>query len=369
MNENEKTVGWQPLQEFATRIFMKLGMPQDDAETEARVLIWANLRGLDSHGIMKVALYTRNVDTGLMKPKPEIRVEKETPATLLIEADRAFGPVVTVFAMDRVIAKASQVGIGWALIRNTTHQGAMGYYPLIAAERGMAGLAFVCSPPNAAAYGSRAAGVAANPIAMSVPGKRHRPLILDMAQTVQAGGKISLAIDKGTRIPEGWALDDDGNPTTDPLKATVLLPFGGPKGSGLSLMLETLSSVMAGNPLLEPAIPERDEPPAETNTTGPSIGIPSRFNRRPVVQNSVVAAVNISAFSDVEAYREHIDRFIDGIKSLPKAEGFEEIAVPGELEWRVYDERMRNGIPIHEGTLQNLRSIARRFDVPVPPGF
>lgn len=346
----EIRIDWQELQAFTKEVFIRAGMPPEDAAIEAEVLVWANLRGVDSHGVLRIPSYVASVEAGGMNPKPDIRIEKETPAIMLIEADHAFGPVVTTFAMKRLIQKARAVGIGWGLIRNTTHQGAMGYYALMAAKEGMAGIALVCNPPNMAPYGARAAGVHNSPIAIAVPAKDRRPLVLDMATSVAAGGKVSLAADKGIPLPEGWALDKDGNPTTDPHKVAALLPFGGAKASGLALMFECLSSLMVGNPLLEPTL----------------LGTGSV---RRGTQNSVVAAIDIGMFTDVEDYREHADNLIAGIKGLPKAEGFDEILVPGEPEDRVWDERMEQGIPLPEGTVRNLRKVAEKLDVALPAGL
>jgi len=343
----DRRIRAEELEAFAAAVFEKVGLSPQDAATEAHVLVWANLRGIDSHGVLRIPQYVASVERGGMNPRAEIRIERETPAVLLIEADHAFGPVVTTFAMRRVIAKAAQIGIGWAVIRNTTHQGAMGYYASMAAEEGMAGLALVCNPPNMAPTGARAAGVHNSPIAIAVPAKRYGALVLDMATSVAAFGKIQLAIDKGVPIPLGWALDKDGNPTTDPQQARILLPAGGYKGYGLALMFECLSSLFAGNPLLEPIL-------LHEGTV------------RPGTQNSVVAAVHIATFGDVEAYREHVDRLIEGIKSLPKAEGVEEIMVPGEPEQRVLAERQAQGIPLPEGTVRNLREVALRLGVPLP---
>jgi len=177
----EVRVDWKSLQEFTKAVFVEIGMPPEGAAIEAEVLVWANLRGIDSHGVLRIPSYLASVEAGGMNPTPDIRIEKETPATLLIEGDHAFGPVVTTFAMERVMQKARAVGIGWALIRNTTHQGAMGYYSLMAARAGMAGIAIVCNPPNMAPYGAKRAGVHNSPITIAVPGKRRRPLVLDMA--------------------------------------------------------------------------------------------------------------------------------------------------------------------------------------------
>ncbi len=338
------------LQEFTKQVFIRTGMPSEDAALEAEVLVWANLRGVDSHGVLRIPTYLEFIDRGLMNPRPKIQVLKETVATVLIDADRALGPVVTTVAMRKAIEKARQAGIGWALIRNTTHQGAMAYYALMAAGQGMAGLAIVCSPPNMAPHGARAAGVHNSPISIAVPARRHRPLVLDMATSVAAGGKLRLAVDKGVPLPPGWALDKAGNPTTDATQAAILVPFGGPKGSGLATMFETLTSLMAGNPLLEPAL----------------FGQDGAGRHR---QNSVVAAIDIGTFTDVEAYRDHVDRLVDGLKGLPRADGVPEILVPGEPEDRCAAERGQDGIPLPPGTVQNLRKAAGRFSVPLPPNL
>jgi len=350
MPQDEVRVGWESLWEFTRDVFVRVGLPQQDAGIEADVLVWANLRGVDSHGVLRIPWYVELVDTAQMNPKPKIHVVKETSATLFIEADLAFGPVVTTLAMRRVMKKAKEVGIGWGLIRNITHQGALGYYALMAANEGMAGVAIVCSPPNMAPHGARAAGLHNSPIAITVPARRHRPLMLDMATSVVAGGKLRLAIDRGVSIPEGWALDRQGNPTTDPTLATILMPAGGPKGSGLALMFECLSSLMVGNPLLEPAL--KGEAHASRHR-----------------QNSIVAAIDIGAFTDLEDYRAHVDTLIDRLKALPRADGVEEIFVPGEPEDRVHEDRLRHGIPLPGGTVRNLRKVAERFHVPLPPGL
>lgn len=346
MSDGEMRVFWEDLRLFTGDVFHAAGLSREDAEIEAEVLVWANLRGVDSHGVLRVAAYVDRVDEGVMKTKPDIRVENETPATVLIEADQAFGPVVTTMAMKKVIKKASEVGIGWGSIRNTTHQGAMAYYPLMAAKEGMAGIAMVCSPPNMAPFGAKAPGLHNAPISIAVPGNNHPPVVLDMATSVAAGGKLKLAGDKEESIPLGWALDAEGNPTTDPNLGTILLPFGGPKGSGLALMIECLSSLTVGNPLIEPALSNRG----------------SSF----YIQNSIVAAIDISTFTDIDQYRSNIDAMVKRIKELPRADGFNEILVPGELEDRVHEDRAENGIPLPVGTVRNLKGVAERFGLEMP---
>ncbi len=346
----EIRIAREALQAFVEQLFVRAGVPPEDAHTEAEVLMWASVRGVDSHGILLVPGYVDNLLAGNMNPKPNIRVEMETPAALLIEADRALGAVVTVQAMKQVMAKARQMAIGWALIRNTMHQGAMGYYARMAALEGMAGITFVCNPPNMAPYGARAAGVHNSPIAFAVPAQTHPPMILDMATSTVAAGWVNLAIDKGIPIPEGWAIDKDGRPTTDPTAVGALLPFGGYKASGLAMMLAALSTVMAGNPIPE-AIP-----------TG-------KGTARRWTQNSVVAAVNIAAFTDVERYKQEIDHMIEGINALPPAEGFSEVMTPGQPEERNEAERSRSGIPVPMGTVEKLRRAAGKVGAEVPELF
>ena len=363
------------LHEFTRELFVRVGIPPENAEAEAQVLLWANLRAIDSHGVLRLPWYLDHIDTGVMNSTPKIEVVNETPATILLDADRALGSVVTIKAAKMVVEKAKQVGIGWALIRNLTHQGALGYYSQLMAEQGMAGIVFVCNPPNMAPFGARVAGVHNSAIAISVPAKRHRPLNLDMATSVAAGGKLLLALDKNIPIPEGWALDKDGNPTTDPRKVDepdfrfgALLPIAGYKGSGLAMMLECLSSIMAGNPLLEPVLLARENQPA-TERRESQVNSEHRGFVPNHIQNSVVAAIDISMFTDLESYRNHIDILIDSIKALPKADGFSEIFVPGEQEERKCVERSRDGIPLPEGTIRSLRVVSEKYGVALPPGL
>ena len=332
---------------FTRDLFLRLGMNDEDAGIEADVLLWANVRGVDSHGVQLISTYIENVDKGVMNPRPDVEVVQETTATLLVEADCSFGPPVTVFTMNRLIEKARDTGIGWGLIRNLTHQGAMGYYVEMAAAQDMAGIAIVCNPPNMAPTGSRAPGVHNSPLAIGVP-TGDDSMLFDMATSVAAGGKVRVAIDKGISIPEDWALDADGNSTTDPNEAKILRPFGGYKGYGLALMFETLSSIMMGRPLLAPWTHGRDDRPSMYS------------------QNSLVAAIDIANFTDPEQYKKQIDDTVSGIKGLPRQDEATEILVPGEPEKRVAEERRKKGIPLPPGTVQKVRAAAQQFDLTLP---
>jgi LDH2 family malate/lactate/ureidoglycolate dehydrogenase len=367
MPQSTVRVDWETLKEFTKEVFVRADMSPKDAEIQAEALVWANLRGVDSHGVLRIPYYLENIGKGVMNPKPNIRINNETPAILSIDADRACGPVVTVMAMNQAIEKAEKVGIGWVLISNTTHQGAIGFYSQIASKKDMSGIVFACScgTPKMAPYGAKAAAVHNSPIAISVPAKHHPALILDIATSVAAGGKIKLALDKGISMPVGWALDKDGNPATDPSKADCYLPFGGHKGSGLALMFECLSSVMVGYPLLE-TIPIGELNSKAQGAKATTDSLASRYASHGIA-SSVVAAINIGMFTNVEMYKERIDILIDSIKALPKADGFDEILVPGEIEERTFRERSKSGIPLAEGTARKLRSIAEKLGIKTLP--
>ena len=336
------------LQPFIQSVFENAGMPAEDAAIEAEVLVWANLRGVDSHGVLRVITYLDNIKSGAMNAHPNISIIKESPALAHIECDRALGPVATVPAMKTAIEKAKNVGIGWVLLRNVTHQGAMAYYSLMAAREGLAGIAIVCSPPNMAPFGAKVPGLHNSPIAFAIPANKHDPISLDMATSVAAGGKLQLAQDKGVPLGDDWALDAEGNPTTDAYKGVTLRPAGGPKGSGLALIFQCLSSLMADNPLLVPVL---------------------RGGENPRNQNGIVAAIDISFFIDVDDYKNHVDNLIDELKALPTADGFDEVLMPGEPEQRTLTERTANGIPIPPGTADKLREAAKRFNLDLPEGL
>ncbi len=353
MTEQTYTLPWQDLHDFSTRIFTALGLPEDHAKQEADTLMWANLRGIDSHGVVRIPWYVQNTQNGVMNPNPDIRVTVETPAVALIEADRAYGPVVTNMAADMAVEKAREVGIGWILVRNHTHQGTMGQYAQRIANQDMIGIVFVCSRPNMAPFGARAAGVSNNPIGMTVPARRHPHLMLDMATSLVAMGKVLVARERGEEIPLGWGLDENGSPTVDPSELAALLPVGGPKGSGMSLLFECMGSLVASNPLVLPVLSGEIETPKTYH-----VGRMARHN-----QNCVVAAIDIGRFTDLDDYKDQVDRLIDHIKALPKAEGFEEILMPGEKEERTYTERINEGIPVPHGTITTLRRLASELGV------
>ncbi len=330
---------------YTTDLFERLGVPGNEAATVADCLIWASLRGIDSHGAIRIPSYVRRLETGIVNPTPNMRVTRETPAAMVIDGDNGHGPVTLKFAMEKAIEKARTASIGWVLVANSSHAGAVGYYTRMAANAGMAGLYMGASQPNMAYYGARVAGVATNPIAISVPGSRHHMISLDMATAVAGVGKLMHHRDTGEELGEGWAIDQEGAPTTDPMAAALPTPLGGPKGSGLSLMFECLTSLMVGVPLVERMIS-------------------GSYTKHK--QSGLVVAIDIAAFTDADGYRAHVDQLFDAIKGLPRGPGVDEILLPGERGDATYAERSRDGIPMTAGIWRRLGELGDRLGVTMP---
>jgi len=311
------------------------------------VLVWANLRAVDSHGISRIPRYIELFASGEAKARPNIVVTHPKAAVIAVEADGAPGPVAMCRATREAIATAAKTGVAWAAVRGTVHTGAIGYYTSEIADAGMIGIGLVAGVPNMVYAGSKAAGVATSPIAIAVPSERHGTVMLDMATAVIALGKIAQFRQSGTPLAPGMALTAAGEPTTDPELAEIPLPLGGAKGSGLSLMIEFLTSVLVGNPIV-----------AEFHS-----GTPHGQRHR---QNGTVIAVDIGAFGTLAAFRSGIDAAVDAIKALPRAAGGGEIRYPGERGSRAFTERNRDGIPIAPGAWQKLCKEAEKLGVGAP---
>ena len=336
------------LMRFTSAIFVRAGLSAAHAELVADVLVWANLRGVDSHGVMRVPRYVELIDVGDMNPSPTLTVRTETAAAVLIDCDRAAGPVAMTSAMTAAVRKAKDAGVGLALVRGTTHTGALGYYTLMAAREGMAAIALAGSTANMAYHGARAAGVSTSPISIAVPGGDDAPLLLDMASGIVSRGKLLQAKRTGEPLPEGWALDQNGNPTTDAQAAHIPLPMGGPKGSGLALMVECITSLLVSNAILAAALEETAA---------------SRRHK----QNGFALAIDVARFGDPGAFRREVDRLVKALKKLPRDPEVGEILMPGERGSRSLEARRRDGIPIPRAIFNELQTLAERLGVAMVP--
>jgi ureidoglycolate dehydrogenase (NAD+) len=347
MSEAIVRIGNAELTAFAGALFVAAGVEHAMADEWAASLVWANLRGVDSHGVLRIPRYLDLLKRGSINAKPNMRVEKRAGAIALLEADRAPGAVAMSRAMTEAIACAREVHVGWCAARNITHAGAIGYFALQAAEAGMAGIAMTASGPMMAYHGSSAPGVSTNPLAIAVPGRSHRPLMLDMSTATVALGKILNARDRGVAVPRGWGVDAQGRDTTDPNRIATLLPLAGPKGSGLSLMIECLASLTVGSPLIARALMEKD------------------LADNPVL-NGVAIAVDLAAFGDLADFTAEVDRLSDAIAALPRAEGVERILLPGERGDAILAERAQSGIPIPQGTWARIVAAASPLGIAAP---
>jgi ureidoglycolate dehydrogenase (NAD+) len=310
------------------------------------MLVWANLRGVDSHGVLRIPRYVEMVELGLINPAADPRQISGKGAVAVVDAQRAPGAVAMNIAARRAGVLADTHGIGWCAVRSISHAGAIGYYAHQVARAGRIAIAMTASKPLMIYHGSRTEGVSTNPIAIAAPTSNpDRPLLLDMSTASVAIGKVMAARDAGQPIPAGWAVDENGQETTDPRKAKAVLPMAGPKGSGLSLMIEVLASVLVANPLIAVALAEGGDPGG----------------------NGLVAVLDPSAFGS--GFVSEVDRLRAVIKNLPPAAGTDGAFLPGERGFEEMEKRSRAGIPLVQGTLSRLVALASKLNVAVPEGL
>ena len=346
----------EPLRTFITRLLTAHGLPERDAETVAEVLVEADLRGVESHGSTRVAGYLSMIRLGLLNPKPKLEVLRETPSLAALDGDNGFGIVVAKHAMQMAMEKASGAGIACVTARNITHTGMVGFYPMMAARAGLIGLALNNGPAIVPPFGGTTPTFATNPLAVAFPAGEEQPIVLDMASTMAAGGKLRLAAKKGIPIPPTWALDRSGGPTTDPEEAILhgfLQWAGGYKGFGLATVVEVLGGVLSGG------LFGTDVPPMKV------------FGKDPLVSSALYMAINPAHFMPLDEFKGRVDRLVRQIKSSRRAAGVNEVFLAGELEFRRHAERSRKGIPLSEVVYRELRALADQAHLPfdlVEPG-
>jgi ureidoglycolate dehydrogenase (NAD+) len=334
------------LETFAARVLQARGMRAADAAAVARVLIWAELRGIDSHGLLRLPQYLEFMEAGEVDPGATPTVERQAGALTVIDGHKSAGQVTLELAIEKAHATAREHTIGWTLAHSTTHTGAIGYFAHALAERGLIGIVLVSGPPLMAYHGARVPSLSTSPIAIAVPREGHPPLLLDMATSVVANGRIKKAAAEGEPIPPTWALTLDGRPATNASEAHVLLPIGGAKGAGLGLMMECITSVLAGAPIL-------------SRMLGPG---GKRFH----MQNATVVAIDIAAIGPPEAYAAGVDELARLMKGLPRMEGVGEIRLPGERSQATANSRMEAGVPLSAKLVEELRAAGEMLAVAFP---
>ncbi len=330
----------QELLNLAQKIFISKGVPEQDAYWVSDALVEANLRGHDSHGVIRIPKWTTGLDVGAINPIARVQTIRSTEASAFLDGGRALGPVVAIKASDLAIDKAKSVGIGIIVIRKASHIGMLGYYTEYMAKRGVIGICMTNTESGMAPFGSIEKILGTNPLSIGVPA-HDRPMILDMSTSVVARGKIVVAMENGEQIPMGWALNKDGNPTADPKEALegILLPFGGMKGSGLAIMVDILTGALAGQAVGKDVKGTFDMKQAGT-------------------KGDTFLAIDPAAFNTSGKFLDLVDNLKNQIKSAKKAQGFNRILLPGEYEYLMREKRSKEGIPINQGLFMTLKNMA-----------
>lgn len=344
MTSGSTNVDAGKLTDFTARILQKVGVPEEDAKITAGILVATDLRGIDSHGVGHLAMYARGLKEGRTNPKPETKIFSQAPATAVMDGDRGLGFVVGYQAMTEAMRRAEEVGAGFVTVRNSSHFGAGGNYAMMALSRNMIGISMTVGGKGMVAPGSIGGGVTINVISVAAPSEKEAPFVLDMATTVVAAGKIEIAAREGKTMPEGWSVDREGKPITEPAKhyqeRGALLPLGGSpqtgsyKGFGLAVAVDILCRVLSGSM-------------ASTQMAG----------------NHFFGALRIDGFIPASEFKKAMDDMINEYRALPKAPGVDRIYVSGEIEREIEEKRRRDGIPLHPMIVSSLKDLAKELEV------
>lgn len=335
----------EQLQGIARALLEAGGLRADHAAVVAEVLVWADLRGVPSHGVSRLPRYVEMMRMGEMNPAACMSETGEEKVFSILDADRAPGPAAMAQAMDGAVERARRGGIGMVLVRGTTHTGALGFYTRRAAESGMIAIMAAASGPNMAYHGSRAAGVSTSPLSIAAPSGDGHPVVFDMSSGAISLGKLKQLARSQPTLPEGLALDREGNPTTDSARAAIPMPMGQAKGSGLSLMIEIVTSILARNPILTASL--ENEPGGKAHR-----------------QNALALAIDVSQFCDPEYFNAEVQRLKRVIKSLPPA-GDTDVLLPGERGDAVCAQRLKTGVPVSAKVIGDLKALAAQYDVTI----
>lgn len=337
------------LEDFTNAVFNRVGLAESESRIVAASLLKANLRGLDTHGVIRIPAYISRITRGLINTGPHFEEGAKYPWAVAIDGDNAMGAAVASHAMNAALERAATFGIGGATVRHSNHFGAASVYALMAVERGCIGMVLSPASRSLAPYGSMEPLFGTNPIAVALPAGRHAPWVLDMATSVAARGHIRAAALRNEPIPEGWALDHEGRATTDPHAAMkgTMLPFAGPKGSGLSMMIDVFGGVLSGSAFAG------------------DIGDMTRDDR-PQDVGHFFLAFKVDAFMAPSEFNARMEKAIERVKGLRPAHGFEEVCYPGELEARREVLRRRTGIPLPPEVAAELERVSAETNIPLP---
>jgi LDH2 family malate/lactate/ureidoglycolate dehydrogenase len=356
-----KTYPIQRLQEFSRRVFEYFEVPSEDAALAASVLAMSDLRGIDSHGVGRLHTYFDMLENGRINPRPKIKILRQSPSTATVDGDNGLGLVVGPQANEIAMDKAEQVGTGWVSVSNTNHYGIAGYYPIRALERDMIGWSMTNTTKLVQPLWGGERMLGTNPIAIAFPGLEEPPVVIDLATSAVAYGKIEIAKRKGESIPDGWAVDGTGANTNQPdamIMGGALAPLGsfremgGHKGYCLAAMVDVLCCVLSGanwGPFAPPfalrqEIPER--------SVGKGIG-------------HFFGAMSIDAFIEVDEFKRQIDDWVRTMRGTKPQPGSPGVVIPGDPEREAEVIRSKDGVPLVMPLVEELRDISKRTGIPL----
>lgn len=332
------------LDSFSRAVLTAAGLSEEHAAVVTDVLLTANLRGVDTHGVNKLEKYVHNLSQGGFNADPQVDVERTSDASIRVDADDGPGHVAALEGTRRLVEIAEGTGGAFGTIANSNHIGMLGYYTMQAANEDCIGMITTNTLPLVAPFGGIDPVFGTNPIAASVPTRRDFHVTLDMATSITAMNSVARARENGDSIPPDWAIDSDGNGVTDPDDVHALLPFGAHKGYGLALLVDVLSGVLSG--------------------MGPSVSANSLSDyETPQTTGQFLCVIDPGAFTGFVAFERSLETLLDELKTARTRPGVDEVMLPGEIEANVRRDRERNGVPLSPSTLDSLRELADRYGV------
>jgi LDH2 family malate/lactate/ureidoglycolate dehydrogenase len=348
---NPINVSADDLLSFTQACLAAVGVPPEDARVTAENLAFANLRGVDSHGVIRLKIYVDRVRAGGFRAGARPQVVQESASTALLDAGHGLGQPAAQAAMQLAVRKASETGLAVVSVRNSNHFGACAFYAMQALPKGMIGFAATNAGPTMAPAGGREARLGNNAMAVAIPAGSSPPVVLDMATGAVAWGKIFVAQQEKRSIPTTWALDKHGVPTSDPNAAAqqgLIQPFGGYKGYGLSLLIDLLTGVLSGG--------------------GFSTGVRTLYQQleSPALIAHTCAALRVEAFMPLVEFQQRVEAILALMHGCPPAPGSDRIFVPGEIEHETEKARRAQGIPLNGKLVAELRALAQDLKVTVP---
>lgn len=339
----------EQLLNFATEVYASAGMPEADARIVADTLVQADLWGHQSHGVLRLPWYLARLKAGVCEPVAAPKFAVDAKAVAVIDGGDAMGQVLNVFAMREAVRRARDFGIAAVALRNSNHFGTALYYTLIAAREGCVAFLSTNASPAMAPWGGRKKTVGTNPWSWAAPAGRFAPMVLDIANTGVARGKIYLAKQRGEAIPEGWAIDADGAPTVDAAAAIdgIILPMAGHKGYAIAATMDMLSGVLTGSAF------------------GTGVAGPYQTEHKSGA-GQLMIVLDIAAFQPLADFNARMEKMIGELKSVPLAKGHKEVFYPGEIEARNEAANRRDGLSLPQDTLADLEKVARENGLKAP---